>query len=108
MSRNIGTAGYRRLYVMYSRLWQGFEDWPGSLTAEEKGALGQLVWTAARDAIRLGFAAEAGDLFGLADRIGGRRARMGKLPVRLAYTLMPPLAAERLFMAVKKLGGRAG
>jgi glycosyltransferase involved in cell wall biosynthesis len=107
MSRNIGAAGYRRLHLLYSRLWQGFEEWPGTLTAEERGALGQLIWTAARDAIRLGFTAEAHDLFALAQRIGGRRARMGKLPVRLAYNLLPPGAAERLFIAAKKVIGRA-
>jgi glycosyltransferase involved in cell wall biosynthesis len=106
MSRNIGAAGYQRLHRLYSRLWQGFEEWPGTLTAEERGALGQLIWTAGRDAIRLGFAAEARDLFALAHRIGGRRARMGKLPVRIAYNLLPPLAAERLFIAAKKLAGR--
>ncbi len=108
MSRNIGAAGYRRLHLLFTRLWQGFEsDWPGKLTPEERGALGRLVWTVARDAIRFGFAAEARDLFDLAQRIGGSRARMGRLPVRLAYALMPPVAAERLFMAAKKLSGRA-
>lgn len=108
MSRNIGAAGYQLLHRMYSRLWQGFEeDKSVSLTAEERGGLGQLVWTAARDAIRLGFAAEAGDLFDLAYRIGGARARMGKLPVRLVYRLLPPLTAERLFIAAKKMAGRA-
>jgi glycosyltransferase involved in cell wall biosynthesis len=109
MSRNIGVAGYRRLQNLYGRLWQDFEsDWSGKLTPEERGALGQLVWTVARDAVRFGFVAEARDLFELAQRIGGSRARTGRLPVRLAYRLLPPLAAERLFMAAKKLARRSG
>lgn len=107
MSRNIGAAGYQRLHRMYLHLWRGFEtEWPGELTAEERGALGKLVWTAARDAARSGFSAEGRQLFHLARQIGGRRSEFGRLPARLAYRLLPPSSVERLLNAAKKLAGR--
>lgn len=107
LSRNLGAEGFRRLESTYSRLWGALEaDGAQDLTTEERGALGQLVWTLARDAVRSGFPEEARRLFGLAGRIGGRRARTGRLPARLAYRLLPPVSAEHLLNGVKKLAGR--
>ena len=106
MSRNFGASHYRTLYLMFSRLWQGFESDRGFvLDREERGAFGQLIWNAARDSARAGFYPEARSLFDLAATIGGRNARMGKLPVQLLYQILPPLFAERLSMAVKKIAG---
>lgn len=107
LSRNLGSEGYRRLESTYSSLWSALEaDARQDLTREERGALGQLVWTLARDAVRSGFAEEARRLFDLAGRIGGRRARTGRLPARLAYRLLPPVSAEHLLNRVKTLAGR--